>query len=191
MKLFSPMSDRLHHLQENHARLWRCLETLSADQLVNGKHVSLDPRAHDKELKSFTFRSSRKHLVGSKLTITLFLASSKLCTPPPRIMYGWKSLLAFPRITCFPASVTNGICFTKKQQWQHQVSWSIYTEKLTTVHLSWKKEVLRIRKLIMMEKNNGVIGVQRSPEQTLQSNATTDGHHDHCSNSKRHCGEVN
>lgn len=27
----------------------------------------------------------------------------------------------------------------------------------------------------MMEKNNGVIGVQRSPEQTLQSNATTDG----------------
>lgn len=48
-------------------------------------------------------KSPTKNLSGSKFTNSLFFSSSKLPLKSPGDMKGWKTLLAFPRATCFPA----------------------------------------------------------------------------------------
>lgn len=45
-------------------------------------------------------------------------------------------------------------------------------KKPTIINLSREKKAPRIRKPISMEKNHGIIVIQRSPEQTLLPNTT-------------------
>lgn len=97
MPIASPPRESYHTLNMLENSFCMCQK-----EFVNNKE-SNDFKINIKPVKMLASKSPTKNLSGSKFTNSLFFSSSKLPLKSPGDMKGWKTLLAFPRATCFPA----------------------------------------------------------------------------------------